>query len=457
MSRTLRPLAAALLWVILPGLSAAGEHSIRPDGLGDFVTIQAGVDAAAPGDTLVLEDGVFTGPGNRDIRFDGKDVVVRSRNGASAVTLDAQGASGDPHRLFRLDAGETQASRIEGLTLTGGFVEGPFPECGGGGILVLSGSHPVITHCVFDGNEAGFQGFGAGLLAYDDCDITLTDCTFTNGESGWYGGGFTLRLNSDALVERVTVTHNHSIHAGGGASITGSNAILNDCVFAFNSTDEAHGGGLLIKAGALPVLTRCVFYRNDAFFGGAMGLGNYPDVQAVDCLFLGNTALQGGAISIDQDPSSLTLTNCTFALNRSAGLARHILDSTNATCTIVRCLFDQGCGGSGAIWVSTSATLDIDCCVLPGGSSEILGQGTITYGADNVDADPMFCAPDSCDFVEPTGDYTLQALSPGAPGIHPCGLVGAYGVGCGAVSSGGALTSRSWGGVKAGYREAALR
>jgi len=454
--RTPGLLSVALLPAVFAGASPAAEHSIRPDGAGDFATIQEAVDAAAPGDSLVLEDGVFTGPGNRDIRFAGKDLVVRSRNGAAAVALDAQGGTGDPHRLFRLDAGETSASRIEGLTLRGGFVEGPFPENGGGAILVAYGSHPVITQCVFDGNKAGYQGFGAGLLAWDDCDITLTDCTFTNGDSGWYGGGFTLRLNSDALVERVTVTYNHSGHAGGGASITGSNAILNDCLFAHNSTDEAHGGGLLIKAGAMPVLTRCVFVGNEAFLGGAMGLGNYPDVVADQCLFLGNSAAQGGAISIDQDPSVLTLTNCTFALNH-ASLARHILDSVNATCTVLRCILDDDCSGSGAIWVSPSAVLDIDCCVLPGGPSAVLGQGVITYGPGNVDADPRFCAPDACDFVDPVGDYALDSTSPAAPAQNPCGLVGAYDVGCSITAAGAALEARSWGSVKAAYRDGADR
>ena len=114
----------------------AAEHSVRPDGLGDFPTIQAAVDAAAAGDTIWLEDGIFTGPGNRDVKFFGKDLVVRSRNGAEACTIDSQGSPGDPHRAFRLDEGETAASRIEGLTITGGYVEGPFPENGGGGILV---------------------------------------------------------------------------------------------------------------------------------------------------------------------------------------------------------------------------------------------------------------------------------------------------------------------------------
>jgi hypothetical protein len=133
--------AAASPWLLLAFACAsfpvaAAEFSVRPDGLGDYPTIQAAVDDAAPLDVIVLEDGVFTGAGNRDVRFDGKDIVVRSRNGAAACVLDTQGSSADPHRAFRLDAGETAASRIEGLTITGGFVKGDFPENSGGGILV---------------------------------------------------------------------------------------------------------------------------------------------------------------------------------------------------------------------------------------------------------------------------------------------------------------------------------
>ncbi len=166
MNPSLRLPALALATIGLVSSSAfAAEHSVRPDGTGDFPTIQAAVDSALAGDVIFLEDGLFTGTGNRDISFGGKDVIVRSRNGAGACTIDSQGSTGDPHRAFRLDQGETSAAKIEGLTITGGFVEGPFPENGGGGILVAYGTHPTITDCIFDANEAGFQGYGAGLLA----------------------------------------------------------------------------------------------------------------------------------------------------------------------------------------------------------------------------------------------------------------------------------------------------
>ncbi|MDP6599518.1 MAG: hypothetical protein QGI86_27220, partial [Candidatus Poribacteria bacterium] len=38
----------------------------------DYLTIQAAIDKAKDGDTVLVEDGVYFGAGNHDIRFKGK-------------------------------------------------------------------------------------------------------------------------------------------------------------------------------------------------------------------------------------------------------------------------------------------------------------------------------------------------------------------------------------------------
>ena len=451
-----RGCALAASALLAPPLFAA-EFSIQPDGSGDYPTIQAAVDAAQPLDVIILEDGLFTGPGNRDIRFDGKDVVVRSRNGAASCTIDTEGSSADPHRAFRLDGGETAASRIEGITITGGFVKGVFPESGGGGILVAYGSHPTITHCVFDANEAGVEGFGAGLLAWEDCDITLTDCVFVNGVSGWYGGGFVLRKFCDATVERVVVDNCYAQHGGGGVSITNSNPTVTDCVFSNNWVDEAGGGGMLVKAAAQPVFTRCVFAGNRAWTGPGIGTGNDPIVTVVDCLFEGNHSfgVAGAAVAVEAG-TIMTITRCTFAQNGSNQPAQHLMVSL-AECTVRNSIFFGGCTGTFPIYLYSSGVLDIDCSLIEGGPAGFGGSGTLVYGAGNVDADPMFCELAPCESDPwPVGDYRVAADSP-VVDLPGCGIVGAFPVGCSVTSAGATLESRTWSSVKSLYRGGSAR
>lgn len=445
--------ASSLFALASTSPALASEYSIRPDGTGDFPTIQAAVDAAAPLDEIVLEDGVFTGAGNRDVRFQGKDVTVRSRNGATSCTMDTQGSLADPHRAFRLDAGETQASRIEGITITGGYVTGPFPECGGGGILVEFGSRPVIANCVFDANEAGFEGFGAGLLAWTDCDLTITDCVFKNGVSGWYGGGFVLRLHCDALVERCLVIDNFAQHAGAGISITRSDAIVNDCSFIHNHNGEAGGGGVLVKADAQPVFTRCVFASNDAYLGGGLGTGNAPHVTVIECLFENNFGWFSGAALGGDTGSRFTVERCTFVNNRTPTLGADFYIDPSSSGTIRTSIFGKHCQAVGSLYAD--GPLDIDCCVVMGGASQVQGNGVVTWGASNVDADPLFCAPDpdTCAAAPSlSADYGLSSMSPAAPVWNSCGLVGAYPVTCGPTAVGEAYAPLPWSRVKSPYR-----
>lgn len=441
--------AAVMILVSLPCVGFAAEHVVRPDGSGDFPTIQSAVDAAAEGDTILLDDGVFTGNGNRDIKLFGKDLVIRSMNGANACTIDSQGAPGAPHRAFRLDAGETQATRIEGIKIVGGYVQGPFPECGGGGILVAYNSHPTITQCIFEDNETGFEGFGAGILAWENCDITLTDCTFVNNVSGWYGGGFTLRKDCDGIVERCLVQGNYALHAGGGASITNSDPQVTDCQFLGNWCTEAGGGGVLIKAGAVPTFTRCTFSGN---LESGIGIGNDPIVTAIDCLFEGNGDY---AILVDAQPNEINLLGCTFVNNSSQFLAHDVFLNSQSSGYVRNCIFRSGClAAPFAIYVAFNASLDIDCSIVENGRSGVGGTGTVAYGTGNLDADPLFCDAGACASpVHPSGDFHLQPGSPASPENNGCGvLLGAYPVACGATPAGVELERDSWGRIKATFR-----
>jgi len=128
------------------------------DGSGDYVTIQEGIDAALDGDEVVVCDGVYTGPGNKDLDFHGKAITVRSTNGPANCVIDCQGHPGS--RGFCFESGETEASLVDGFTVTGGFA------LEGGGIY-CSESSPTVVNCVIRDNTAFAGDGGGGIYCFE--------------------------------------------------------------------------------------------------------------------------------------------------------------------------------------------------------------------------------------------------------------------------------------------------
>jgi len=109
----------------------------------DQPTIQAGIDAAVDGDTVIVLDGVYSGVGNRDISFEGKAITVISENGPDSCVIDCQSNG----RGFSFHSGETNASILSGFQITNGSGSNY-----GGGLICIDSS-PVIVDCIFLNNH----------------------------------------------------------------------------------------------------------------------------------------------------------------------------------------------------------------------------------------------------------------------------------------------------------------
>ncbi len=114
----------------------------------EFGTIQEAINFAFDGDTVIVANGTYTGPGNRDLDFMGKAITVRSENGPELCIIDCEGSVGDPHRGFIFQNAESTSSVLEGFTIINGNV-----ASSGAGILVLTSS-PTVRNCIFNNNSA---------------------------------------------------------------------------------------------------------------------------------------------------------------------------------------------------------------------------------------------------------------------------------------------------------------
>jgi hypothetical protein len=94
--------------------AAARTWQVLNDGSGDAPTVQAGIDSAAVGDTVLVHPGTYI----QNIDFSGKDIVVKSKMGPQTTTLDG---SGKQETVALFINGESRAAVLEGLTLTGGI------------------------------------------------------------------------------------------------------------------------------------------------------------------------------------------------------------------------------------------------------------------------------------------------------------------------------------------------
>ena len=140
--------ALALLLVAVSPAAAATTRLVPAD----HPTIQAAINAAASGDTIIVSDGTYT----ENIDFKGKAITVRSANGPTTTIIDG----GNTSCVVRFVTGETAAAVLMGFTIQRGFASA---TCGseGAGIKVAHAS-PTITGNIITNNK-GCDGIGIGV------------------------------------------------------------------------------------------------------------------------------------------------------------------------------------------------------------------------------------------------------------------------------------------------------
>jgi len=382
-------------------VSQAGIITVDDDAPGGFATIQAGIDSARDGDTVLVADGVYRGAGNRDIDFRGKAITVRSANGPEKCVIDCEGSKTDPHRGFYLHEKEDANSVIDGFTITGGYlpetrVAGAIQLKYSGGAILCVDSSPIIKNCIIIDNYASRGGgvfchkssptitqcvlrrnlayHTGGLYCYGNSAPVVTDCVIRdNSSDGGAGGVFFYKTSSTPRLIRCTITGNSSYWGAGGVRCALSSPIITDCIISGNVCRANDAGGIHCSHSSAPQITNCVISGNAS--------GSYSG-------------------SITCDTASPTIQNCVISGNGGRSDNKGLLARSRSSPEIINCTICNNFSGGG---ISCSfSEMTVTNCIIWGNSSQAIIAGRsyveVSYsnieggwpGEGNISEDPLF-------------------------------------------------------------------
>ncbi|MBU0639152.1 MAG: right-handed parallel beta-helix repeat-containing protein [Planctomycetes bacterium] len=406
----------------------------------EYPTIQAAIDAAEPGNTVLVADGVYTGLGNKNLDLCGKAITVESENGPDNCIIDCESDG----RGFYFHSNESASAVVGGFTITNGRMvygggircrdassptiidctitsnaanrmgggihcaSGSSPEIvacriianvagAGGGISCLNGT-PTITDCTIAENRATYDpgdGFGAGIYAAAQANVTIIGCTIANNTADQDGGGINC-LSSQATISNCAITQNAADDCGGGVIAWDSeNVTLTACTISGN-TARRRGGGISVSDSQLAV-TDCTISNNSvpdsaAGGGGGVSLAGVNGSTMRGCSISYNTAGQNGGGLLCRGATGLLIVGCDIRGNETSA---KLADGAGIYCQDSGCVEIADCliadntvaplGNGGGIVCSRTTFIAItDCAITTNTTLRGDGAGMYCTYNDNV-------------------------------------------------------------------------
>ncbi|MGB8658577.1 MAG: right-handed parallel beta-helix repeat-containing protein [Candidatus Zixiibacteriota bacterium] len=242
-------------------------------------TIQAGINASGPGDTVLVAPGTY----HDHINFNGKAIVVRSEKGRDS-TIISQIVDGIS--IVSFVSGEGSGSVLDGFTITGGNL-----EIGQGAGIKCQNSSPKILNNRIINNTSPL---GAGI----DCDNYSSPLISNNiigqNPATSQGGGIRCSNHSSPVISQNVLTGNSATENGGGIlclnhcspTITGNKIVS-------NTAPSGYGGGIVLFSSSTANISNNTIDKNSALKGGGIFLDNTSTATIVNTIVTNSLAGRG--------------------------------------------------------------------------------------------------------------------------------------------------------------------
>jgi len=231
-----------------------------------FGTIQHAITSSSDGDVVLVNDGTYTGDGNRDISNGSRNILVSSINGPEKTIIDCQASSSDRHRGFHISYLNDNFSAIKGFTIKNGYATD------GGGIYCRRTNVRLINN-IIENNQASY---GGGIYCEESGPKIINNVISNNRSIS--GGGIQAYDCIDLVIADNEVANNHAEN-GGGLFVTSSSAHIHNNLISGNEAQSAgspydQGGGILL-GGDDYVISNNIIIENIADFGSAIVCQNF--------------------------------------------------------------------------------------------------------------------------------------------------------------------------------------
>ncbi len=232
-------------------------------------SIQAAVDSAVTGDTVLIHDGNY----QETVVLYGKTLTVGSlflldgdTAHISATRVTGTSLRPDTASAFVYAYGETADGLLTGLTLSG---QGTWKEWDGytaGGAVYIIESAARVHHCRMVDSWAQ-EGGGLDVRgSWGNAYAEVRDCEFRNCRDSIYAGGMHARECS-VYVAKTLFDSDTSLRSTGGLFISASRAVVDSCEF-YHCYGHYQGG--MVSHDNLGWISNCVFDANGGPFEAAV-------------------------------------------------------------------------------------------------------------------------------------------------------------------------------------------